>query len=141
MIAKREMAMRNKPWASLVFCATLASAFHADLGETQAQDVEIPSGPEITAISGVPTVIYGQRNKCTKHVAPSYEAVLERNAVTRPPEHGALSGGGEGERYSRSCKRRVPVRAIMYTSDPGFAGTDVVVFWGKETVIINVVPE
>ena len=35
---------------------------------------------------------------------------------------------------------RVPVRAIMYTSDSGYTGTDSVTFWGREMVIINVVP-
>ena len=29
----------------------------------------------------------------------------------------------------------------MYTSDSGFTGTDVVIFWGRDTLIINVVPE
>ena len=101
----------------------------------QAQDA-----PEFVAISGVPTMIYGQRNECTKDVAPSYEAVLEANAVTRAPEHGALSGGGVGERYSKSCDRRVPVREILYTSVPGYTGTDSVTFWGQDSVIINVVP-
>ena len=85
-------------------------------------------------------MIYGQRNECAKDVAPSYEAVLEANAVTRPPEHGALSGGGVVERNSRRCNKRVPVRAIMYTSNPGFTGSDVVTFGGRDTVIINVLP-
>ena len=107
----------------------------AGLGAAQAQDA-----PEFVAISGVPTMIYGQRNECAKDVAPSYEAVLEANAVTRPPEHGALSGGGVVERNSRRCNKRVPVRAIMYTSNPGFTGSDVVTFGGRDTVIINVLP-
>ncbi len=132
--------MRCRAFVSLFLATFIGSPFEADLGAAQAQDVEIPRGPKVIATSGVPTVIYGQRDECTKHVAPSYEAFLERNAVTRAPEHGALSGGGVAERYSRSCNRRVPVRAIMYTSDPGYTGTDVVIFWDQDTVIINVVP-
>jgi CubicO group peptidase (beta-lactamase class C family) len=127
--------MRRRAFVSLFLAAFIGSTFETDLGAAQAQDA-----PEFVAISGVPTMIYGERNECTKDVAPSYEAVLEANAVTRPPEHGALSGGGVGERYSKSCDRRVPVREILYTSDPGYTGTDSVTFWGRDTVIINVVP-
>ncbi len=127
--------MRRRAFVSLFLAAFIGSTFETDLGAAQAQDV-----PEFVAISGVPTMIYGERNECAKDVAPSYEAVLEANAVTRPPEHGALSGGGVEERYSKRCDRRVPVRAIMYTSDPGYTGTDSVTFWGREMVIINVVP-
>ncbi len=132
--------MRCRAFVSLFLATFIGSMFEADPGAAQAQDVEIPRGYEVMATSGVPTMIYGERNECTKHVAPSYEAFLKTNAVTRPPEHGALSGGGVGERYSRSCNRRVPVRAIMYTSDPGYTGTDVVIFWDQDTVNINVVP-
>ena len=127
--------MRRRTFVSLFLAAFIGSTFGTDHGATQAQDA-----PEFVAISGVPTMIYGQRNECANDVAPSYEAVLEANAVTRPPEHGALSGGGVGERYSKSCDRRVPVRVIMYTSDPGYTGTDSVTFWGQDSVIINVVP-
>ena len=127
--------MRRRAFVSLLLAAFVGSTSATDLGVAQAQDA-----PELVAISGVPTMIYGQRNDCAEDVAPSYEAVLEANAVTRPPEHGALSGGGVSERYSKSCDRRVPVRAIMYTSDPGYTGTDSVTFWGRETVTINVVP-
>ena len=127
--------MTRRAFVSLFLAAFIGSTFETDLGAAQAQDA-----PEFVAISGVPTMIYGERNECAKDVAPSYEAVLEANAVTRPPEHGALSGGGVGERYSKSCDRRVPVRAIMYTSDPGYTGTDSITFWGRETVNIKVVP-
>ena len=34
----------------------------------------------------------------------------------------------------------MPVREILYTSDPGYTGTDSVTFWGRDTVIINVAP-
>ncbi len=127
--------MSRRAFVSLFLAAFIGSNFETDLGAARAQDA-----PEIVAISGVPTMIYGQRNECAKDVAPSYEAVLEANAVTRPPEHGALSGGGVNERYSQSCDRRVPVRAIMYTSDPGYTGTDSVTFWGRDRVTIKVVP-
>ncbi len=126
--------MRRRTFVSLFLAAFIGSTFETDLGAALAQDAR-----ELVAISGVPTMIYGERNDCAKDVAPSYEAVLEANAVTRSPEHGALSGGGVRERYSKRCDRRVPVRAIMYTSDPGYTGTDSVTFWGRETVIINVV--
>ena len=127
--------MRRRAFVSLFLAAFIGSTFETDLGAAQAQDAR-----EFVTISGVPTMIYGQRNECAKDVAPSYEAVLEANAVTRPPEHGALSGGDVGERYSKRCDRRVPVREIMYTPDPGYTGTDSVTFWGRETVIVNVVP-
>lgn len=132
--------MRCRAFVSLFLTTFVGSTFEAVLGAAQAQDAVIPRGPEVIATSGVATIIYGQRNECTKHVAPSYEAFLEMNAVTRPPEHGALSGGGVRERYSKSCNRRVPVRAIMYTSDPDYTGTDVVIFSDQDTVTINVVP-
>ena len=127
--------MRCRAFVSLFLAAFIGSTFESGLGAAQAQDA-----PEFVAISGVPTMIYGQRNECTKDVAPSYEAFLEATAVTQPPEHGALSGGGVVERNSKRCNKRVPVRAIMYTSDPGYTGTDVVTFWDRDTVIINVLP-
>ena len=127
--------MRRRAFVSLFLAAFVGSTFETDLGAAQAQDAR-----EFVAISGVPTMIYGARSGCAKDVAPSYEAVLESNAVIRPPEHGALSRGGVEERYSKRCDRRVPVRAIMYTSDSGYTGTDSVTFWGREMVIINVVP-
>ena len=127
--------MRCRAFVSLFLAAFIGSTFESGLGAAQAQDA-----PEFVAISGVPTMIYGHRNECTKDVAPTYKAFLEANAVTQPPKHGALSGGGVGERNSRRCNRRVPVRAIMYTSDPGYTGCDVVTFWDRDTVIINVVP-
>ena len=127
--------MRRRAFVPLFLAAFVGSTFETDLGAAQAQD-----GPEFVAISGVPTMIYGQRNDCAKDVAPSYEAVLAANAVTRPPAHGALSGGGVEERYSKRCDKRVPVRVIMYTSEPGYTGTDSVTFWGRDTVTINVVP-
>ena len=131
--------MRCRAFVSLFLATFIGSTFESDLGAAQAQDVDIPRGPEVMATSGVPTMIYGQRGECSKYVAPSYAAILETNAVTRQPEHGALSGGGVKERYSRSCDRRVPIREIMYTSDPGYTGRDVVVFWERDAVIINVV--
>ena len=127
--------MRRRAVVSLLLAAFIGSTFETDLGAAQAQDAA-----EFVAISGVPTMIYGQCSECARDVAPSYEAVLAANAVTRPPAHGALSGGGVEERYSKRCDRRVPVRAIMYTSDPGYTGTDSVTFWGRDTVVINVVP-
>ena len=127
--------MRRRAFVSLFLAAFVGSTFETDLGAAQAQDA-----PVFVAISGLPTMIYGLRNDCAKDVAPSYDAVLEANAVTRPPEHGALSAGGVRERYSKSCDKRVPVRVIMYTSDPGYTGTDSVTFGGRDTVMINVVP-
>ena len=63
--------MRRRAFASLFLAAFFGSTFEPGLGAAQAQDA-----PEFVAISGVPTMIYGQRNKCTKDVAPSYEAFL-----------------------------------------------------------------
>ena len=74
--------MRRRAFVSLFLAAFIGSTFETDLGAAQAQDA-----PEFVAISGVPTMIYGQRNECTKDVAPSYEAVLEANA--RDPGTGA----------------------------------------------------
>ena len=131
--------MRCRSFVAWFLATFMGVAFQAGPGGAQAQDVEIPRGPLVIAISGAPTIIYGQRDLCTTPVAPSYEAVLEANAVTRPPKHGALSGGGMGERYSTNCDKRVQVRAILYTSDPGYTGRDMVIFWHQDTVIINVV--
>ena len=127
--------MRRWAVVSLCLAAFIGGVFRTGLGAAQAQDA-----PDFVVTSGVPMMIYGQRNDCAKDVAPSFEAVLAANAVTRPPTHGALSGGGVSERYSKRCNRRVAVRAIMYTSDPGYTGTDSVTFWGRDTVVINVVP-
>jgi len=127
--------MKRGAFVSLFLAAFIGSVLETGLGAAQAQNA-----PELVAVSGVPTMIYGQRNECAKDVAPSYEAVLEADAVTQPPEHGALSGGGVRERYSKSCGRRLPVRVILYTSDPGYTGTDSVTFWGRDTVTISVVP-
>ena len=121
------------PVAIVLFVTSKTFAF--------AQDVEIPRGPEVTAKSGVPTVIYGQRSrKCKDKDAPDFDRVIDR-AVTRAPEHGSLSDGGEGKRRSRSCGKRVPVRAIAYTSEPGFVGTDIVIFWDVDVVVVTVVAE
>ena len=100
--------MRRRAFVSLFLAAFVGSIFETDLGAAQAQDAR-----EFVAISGVPTMIYGGRSECAKDVAPSYEAVLESNAVTRPPEHGALSRGGVEERYSKRCDRRVPAGLVF----------------------------
>lgn len=106
----------------------------------ESKGVKIPSGLDITVKSGVATVIYGQREKqCGR--APSFAWTMFE-AVTRKPTNGTLSDAGVGKRWSQSCNEEVQVRAISYTSEDGFVGTDVVVFWGNrgDTVIITVVP-
>ena len=105
-----------------------------------AQSVEIPRGLDVTAKSGVATVIYGQREmECG--AAPSFSWTMFK-AVTRTPKNGKLSDAGVGMRWSEKCGANVQVRAISYTSEDGFVGTDAVVFWGNrgDRVIITVVP-
>jgi CubicO group peptidase (beta-lactamase class C family) len=97
-------------------------------------------GDTFTTNPGIPVVIYGRRGECHGKEAPTFAALMESKGVTQAPKHGTLSGGGTGERFSRGCNGRVPVRVIKYTSGPGFIGTDVVTFWGQDTVTINVVP-
>ena len=63
--------MRRRALVSLFLAAFVGSTFETDLGPAQAQDAR-----KLVAISGVPTMIYGERNDCAKDVAPSYEAVL-----------------------------------------------------------------
>lgn len=103
-----------------------------------AQEVEIPAKLEVTTKAGETAVIYGQRARDCKSV-PSFEWTIS-NAITREPKHGTLSDGGVGKRRSRSCGKVVPVRAISYTPEAGFEGTDLVTFWERETVIIEVEP-
>lgn len=109
-------------------------------GGVAAEAVTIPTSSAVTAESGVPVVIYGQRHRdCKSKEPPSFEWVVA-NAVTRPPSNGELSDGGIGQRQSSRCGGRVPVRAISYTSEPSFVGTDGVVFWDREGIVITVVP-
>lgn len=106
----------------------------------ESKEVKIPRGLDVTAKSGVATVIYGQREKGCG-AAPSFSWTMFE-AVTRTPKNGKLSDGGVGMRWSEKCGAEVQVRAISYTSEDDFVGTDAVVFWGNrgDRVIITVVP-
>ncbi len=116
--------------------ATLVSASQM----AGADEVPIPKTADITAVSGKPTVIYGQRGRECGDGPPSFDRAVKK-AVTRAPTNGTLSDGGIGKRQSRRCGKTVPVRAISYTSEPGFTGTDGVVFWDWEGVVITVAGE
>ena len=60
------------PFAILLLVTSKTFAF--------AQDVEIPRGPEVTAQSGVPTIIYGQRSRnCDDSEAPDFDRVIGRD--------------------------------------------------------------
>lgn len=88
-------------------------------------------------------VIYGARGESCSSGAPSLDWVLAEAfdpAKSAPPQHGTLSDGGIGKRYSAACKKDVPTRLIRYTADPGFAGEDLIVFWGTDTRRVIVAP-
>ncbi|MCZ6856006.1 MAG: ankyrin repeat domain-containing protein, partial [Gammaproteobacteria bacterium] len=101
--------------------------------------VVIPDSLDVVAVSGKPTIIYGQRAKCGKP-APKFTSFIGRS-LSKKPSHGELSGGGRGKRISRRCSGLTPVRAILYTSESGFIGTDTVEFWDNELITITVMPE
>lgn len=127
-------------WAS--GCQAPQPTAHATSEETREEvEVSIPISLEITARPGEPTVIYGQRSRdCDSLEPPSFDSVVE-NDITNLPKHGRVSDGGIGRRYSQKCGKSVPVRAVSYTSRPGFGGKDIVVFGVKERVFISVEPE
>lgn len=119
------------------YIATAICCF-AFAGAAFAAEVAIPDGPEVTAQSGQAVVIYGQRGRNCRTV-PSFESLVERkDFTTLEPKNGTLFDAGTGKRRSRSCRRRVPVRAIGYKPNPGFTGTDQVIFWNQDVVIIHV---
>lgn len=98
----------------------------------------VPAGGDITVISGEPTSIYGARAACGDSNPPSFDRVMER--VETMPEHGTLSDGGVGERYSNACQGEVPIRIIAYTSEDGYVGSDRLVVYGDTTNITVIVP-
>jgi len=133
----RGSAMKSKAFmAALLACVTIFSS----QAVAESNKVEIPTELDIAAKSGVATVIYGQRGEDCGD-APSFGWTMEE-AVTRKPTNGTLSDAGVGKRWSNKCNEEVQVRAVSYTSENGFAGTDAVVFWGNrgDRVIITVVP-
>ncbi len=99
---------------------------------------EIPYGGKVTVKSGIPTIIYGQRSSaCVNISAPDFN--FAAGQVETKPQHGTLSDGGTGTRYSKACKGNVGVRVIKYTSNPGYVGKDEVVISG-DRVTIEIVP-
>lgn len=92
---------------------------------------------------GQPVVIYGARGDTCSAGAPSFDWVMDNAFDPRgseEPEHGTLSGGEEGKRWSGRCKKDVPTRLIIYTPDPDFIGEDLVNFWGEDQRTIIVAP-
>jgi hypothetical protein len=95
---------------------------------------EIPAGGNVTVSSGIETPIYGARARCGSQTAPTFEEVIERGLEVEP-EHGKLSDGGTGTRYSQKCNSDVLIRIISYTSNEDYIGEDQVVIYGDETNI------
>ena len=102
------------------------------------KSIAIPASFNLSTDRGSGLVIYGQRSSNCKY-APEWSKIdAHANAISQRPEHGVLSDGGVGERHSKSCGGRVPVRAIYYTPDKGYVGKDEITFWGNETVTVEI---
>ena len=139
--------MRTQVLISMALAAIVANGCQSPQPNDEAgsqelkveEEVEIPSSLEITATTGKSVVIYGQRSRdCDSLTPPPFSMVLEE-AITNMPLHGTLSNGGISKRRSIKCGKVVPLRAVSYTSDPGFSGKDLVGFWWTDRVIITVV--
>ena len=135
--AMRRLSSRPVTLCLLLFSLAFAVSVFQTPHAAQAAQATIPQSADITAVSGEPVVIYGQRGRKCGAKPPTFEWVVT-NAITRQPTNGTLSDGGTGKRNSRRCKGEVPVRAVTYTSEPTFTGTDGVVFWDWEGVVITV---
>ncbi len=99
---------------------------------TSAQEevsITVPAGGEVSVLAGETTPIYGARGDCNASSPPTFDRVMERGLETKP-EHGELSDGGVGQRFSNKCKGEVPIRIISYTSTPNYEGEDTVVIYG-----------
>lgn len=93
-------------------------------------------GGNVTAEQGVSTAIYGQRAIMCGDPAPSFAFALGQISIS--PQHGTLSDGGVGSRFSGACMGVVPVRLVNFLADDGFLGLDLMVISG-DTVNITVI--
>ncbi len=132
------MSCRNVYLALFVSVLISTGCATADRSSGVDEEVRIPMGLEVSTKPEETVIIYGQRARDCKSV-PTFDWTTT-NAVTREPAHGTLSNGGVGKRSSRSCGKVVPVRAVAFTPEADFTGTDSVTFWGQETVIVEVKP-
>ena len=133
---------------------TIASSIIAVLfmiGSASAQDVVpsfqqgtvasplqgVPAEGRVVVTSGKPTAIYGQRAQDCG-AAPSWAYAMEK--LSKQPVHGSLSDGGIGVRRSRSCGATTYTRVIVYSSAPGYQGSDEIEFGGHDSIRVEVVP-
>lgn len=133
------MSPKHLSLALFVSTLVLTGCAAQDRASGVDEQVRIPTTMRVSTQPGETVIVYGQRKPGCKGGVPTFEWMLS-NAVTSGPEHGTLSNGGVGKRSSGSCGKVVPVRAVAYTPEAGFTGTDTVTFWEQETVTVEVKP-
>lgn len=101
-----------------------ATATFLAIGCASADAKDIGYRKYVTLKVGQSAVLKGVRSGCEEKVAPTWNRIRSRLPKSRT---GAFSDGGAGTVRSKSCKGRVPARAVRFTAKT--PGTETLVIY------------